>query len=123
MAITEDYSEAYGDGWWHAVIHLHPETGQIHVDRLASSDGWDEAASLRRWLMERLPAAVPSEALRDTRPRFDGGARSQEDEDRCAPLVEFAEWYLAEFDDDHTAYTKLRDALRAHRAGQGGRDG
>src|SRR5690606_8861295 len=24
--------EGYPDGWWHAIIHLNPETGEVHSD-------------------------------------------------------------------------------------------
>lgn len=38
-------SEGYPDGWWHATVHLNPETGEIHTDG---------DHRVRFWLLERL---------------------------------------------------------------------
>ena len=37
------YSEAYPNGWKHCVIHLNPETGQMHSDGDHSVREWIEA--------------------------------------------------------------------------------
>lgn len=84
----------------------------------------------RRPLSRELAKALSEYAalLRDTRPRFSGGARSQEDEDRCAPLVEAATRLLASDGGDGVwdamahaeARRDLHDALRAHREREGG---
>lgn len=93
---------------WNAYIH------DKHIP-MPVLDALREYAQLLRRSESDVRFGVGEWSERDTRPRFDGGARSQEDgEDRCAPLVEFAEYVARVWQGAHLG-DSARAALDAHR--------